>query len=83
MVRTAVWLINSDVGGSLVMAKDENGDTPAHDAADNGCVRHAISHSCALDFLYLKLLMKQVRMYRILPWHEGNYEPLFPVGKGK
>ena len=36
MVRTAVWLINSDVGGSLVVAKDDNGDTPAHDAADNG-----------------------------------------------
>jgi len=35
-VHTARWLINSDVGGTLVMAKDKNGDTPAHDAADNG-----------------------------------------------
>lgn len=35
-VHTARWLINSDVGGTLVVAKDKNGDTPAHDAADNG-----------------------------------------------
>ena len=35
-VHTARWLINSDVGGKLVVAKDKNGDTPAHDAADNG-----------------------------------------------
>ena len=35
-VHTARWLINSDVGGTLVMTKDKNGDTPAHDAADNG-----------------------------------------------
>ena len=41
-VHTARWLINSDVGGTLVMAKDKNGDTPAHDAADNGWA----SNSC-------------------------------------
>lgn len=36
MVKTARWLIDSDVGGSLVKMKDTNGDTAAHDAADNG-----------------------------------------------
>ena len=36
MVKTALWLINSDVGGTLIHAKDKNGDTPGHDAAENG-----------------------------------------------
>lgn len=35
-VLTARWLINSDIGGSLIATKDKNGDTAAHDAADNG-----------------------------------------------
>ena len=37
-VDTAKWLIDSDVGGKLITSKDNNGDTPAHDAADNGSV---------------------------------------------
>ena len=37
-LKTAKWLIDSDVGGTLVTSKDNNGDTPAHDAADNGSV---------------------------------------------
>lgn len=36
MVNTAHWLISTDVRGSIIHAKDKNGDTPAHDAADNG-----------------------------------------------
>ncbi|CAI8043204.1 Espin, partial [Geodia barretti] len=35
-MKTAKWLIDSDVAGTLVTSKDNNGDTPAHDAADNG-----------------------------------------------
>ena len=35
-LKTARWLIDSDVGGTLVNSKDNSGDTPAHDAADNG-----------------------------------------------
>ena len=34
--HTAQWLINSDTSNILVTKKDKNGDTPAHDAADNG-----------------------------------------------
>ena len=37
-MKTAKWLIDSDVAGTLVTSKDNNGDTPAHDAADNGSV---------------------------------------------
>ena len=37
-MKTAKWLIDSDVTGTLVTSKDNNGDTPAHDAADNGSV---------------------------------------------
>ena len=36
MVKTARWLIDSDLKGTLVKMKDNNGDTAAHDAADNG-----------------------------------------------
>ena len=35
-VETAEWLLKSDVSGRLIVAKDKNGDTPAHDAAENG-----------------------------------------------
>ena len=28
--------MNSDISGTLINAKDVNGDTAAHDAADNG-----------------------------------------------
>jgi ankyrin repeat protein len=35
-LKTVQWLIDSDVGGTLVNSKDNGGDTPAHDAADNG-----------------------------------------------
>ena len=35
-VKTSKWLIDSDVGGTLINCKDNSGDTPAHDAADNG-----------------------------------------------
>ena len=35
-VGTARWLLNCDLGGKLITAKDKNGDTAAHDAADNG-----------------------------------------------
>ena len=38
MLKTARWLINSDLKGTLVKMKDSNGDTAAHDAADNGWV---------------------------------------------
>ena len=36
MVNTAHWLISTDVRGSIIHAKDKNGDTPAHDAAESG-----------------------------------------------
>lgn len=35
-VNTSKWLIDSDMGGTLISSKDNSGDTPAHDAADNG-----------------------------------------------
>ena len=35
-VGAARWLLNCDLGGKLITAKDKNGDTAAHDAADNG-----------------------------------------------
>ena len=35
-IDTAEWLLKSDVSGRLITAKDKNGDTPAHDAAENG-----------------------------------------------
>lgn len=35
-IETAEWLLKSDVSGRLISAKDKNGDTPAHDAAENG-----------------------------------------------
>ena len=35
-IETAEWLLKSDVSGRLIIAKDKNGDTPAHDAAENG-----------------------------------------------
>ena len=40
-VLTARWLIDSDIGGTLVNTKDNSGDTPAHDAADNGYERES------------------------------------------
>ena len=53
--KTAKWLIDSDVGGKLVTSKDNNGDTPAHDAADNGsvhqlCVYYVNSLACVLVY---------------------------------
>ena len=36
MMRTAKWLLNSDVAGNLIVSKDVNGDTPAHDASLSG-----------------------------------------------
>ena len=35
-IKTARWLIDTDIGGTLINMKDSSGDTPAHDAADNG-----------------------------------------------
>ena len=35
-LKTVRWLVNNDMTGLLVSAKDENGDTPAHDAAGSG-----------------------------------------------
>lgn len=35
-IETAEWLLKTDVSGRLISAKDKNGDTPAHDAAENG-----------------------------------------------
>ena len=32
------WLINNDLTGTIALIQDNNGDTPAHDAADNGYV---------------------------------------------
>ena len=37
-IETAEWLLKTDVSGRLILAKDKNGDTPAHDAAENGYV---------------------------------------------
>lgn len=34
--HTAQWIMNTDSSGTLVSMKDKNGDTPAHDAAENG-----------------------------------------------
>lgn len=42
-IYTAQWLVNSDAGGMLVGKKDRNGDTPAHDAAENGYVNYSVS----------------------------------------
>ncbi len=58
MIATATYLINSDVGGNLVMARDENGDTPAHDAADNGLVVLVLSLASVVDTdLYRQYVM--------------------------
>ena len=35
-IETAEWLLKTDITGKLISAKDKNGDTPAHDAAENG-----------------------------------------------
>jgi len=32
------WLVNNDLTGTIAFIQDNNGDTPAHDAADNGYV---------------------------------------------
>jgi len=32
------WLINNDLTGTIALIQDNNGDTPAHDAADNGYI---------------------------------------------
>ena len=35
-LKTVRWLVNHDVSGLLISAQDDNGDTPAHDAAGAG-----------------------------------------------
>lgn len=38
-MRTAKWIVNCDSSGYLIGVTDNNGDTPAHDAAENKYVR--------------------------------------------
>lgn len=35
-LKTVRWLVNNDASGLLISAQDDNGDTPAHDAAGAG-----------------------------------------------
>ena len=35
VTRTAKWIVNCDSSGYLIGVTDNNGDTPAHDAAEN------------------------------------------------
>lgn len=39
------WLVNNDLTGTIAFIQDNNGDTPAHDAADNG---YALLHGWAI-----------------------------------
>ena len=51
------WLVNNDLTGTIAFIQDNNGDTPAHDAADNGYM--LLLCEVELQFNYCKTLDTQ------------------------